>query len=877
MPPEDSIQSAPSDSSPSSPEKEQQTQTSKALLEAAGIHRVDLTPEEMAAQSAPPPKTSEKGVSIRQTIADVTGSVGAGVSGVAVFSLVNVATKGSARALTIPLAMLAGGVTKYGVKSGVEHAILDQENHTTSKADLAWGAVDGLAGVVGSAVEQRISKQYLSALGRRALGSSISTDTALEGAQVIVKNSAFEAVKHNAVRGAAGGAAGTFVWSAPRRIGDNASEFATNPGEATFNTTVQMAQDVALGGLFGGVLSGGGTALFRGKELSGQTIAKLRGDADVMRIDGRFVGDFHSNLDQLPHMKTALEGLNKDSARRGIPTSFDITGDAISGHVNFAFTKGGQVEYESLIDMQARKIILGNHEHDAAGGLFDVPRWGKMIKPILDKNPSVSVINTNLDVSAYSEYQGLMKPYVIEEIAAPWGKTKVATIGLTTEEGAVGSIKYNDAERVAIETIRDLNSQGIKHIVLDTHIGLGEDIKLAKALIREDLKVSRIQGGHSHSITPEPIWVKPERGFLGRTIDSLTGRPSGGNFEIPIMHAGSGGRWLGDFRVAMKPDGTAHRFHTTGQLHPITPDIPADPHLSEAIKQALPERNLLRQELYGAQAIANYTARGLRERETALGNLVSDAIRDGLKKDLGDDIVVMTHSGGIRDQIVAGKELNRLDLSNLIMNAGKREGEIKELVNVQMTGDQIRQGLEYGIRDLHPAVKPSFGTRMKSLFVEKTDEVKQDLSGNFVQVSGLKYSIDLHGKPWTPTDVSSRITNLRIQNSAGEYVPIDPAQTYSVVTRQHPVHKWAKAGMFGVDKSFEQVQQELRMRKVEVSQVDLLANYIQGKNIDPKTFSNVEGRITTANEAVKPLPVRVGVSVLAQPLVRTTDTKPENR
>ncbi|MBC7996648.1 MAG: hypothetical protein IAF58_01820, partial [Leptolyngbya sp.] len=554
-----------------------QTQSSRILLEAAGIH---VPGGQSTAQAANAEKPIDSSVSTRQTIADFAGSLTAGVSGVAVFSLVNISTKGAAKALTIPLAMLAGGATKYSVKTGVEHAILDEKDHTASKADLAWGAVDGLAGVVGSAVEQRVSRQYLSALGRKALGSSISTETALEGAQVIVKNSAFEAVKHNAVRGAVGGASGTFVWSAPRRIGDNAAEFASNPEEAVLKTGVQMAQDVAFGGLFGGVLAGGGTALFRGRELSGQGLARLRGDGDVMRIDGRFVGDFHSNLDQLPHMKTALEGLNADSARRGIPTSFDITGDAISGHVNFAFTKGGQVEYESLIDMQARKIILGNHEHDAAGGLFDVPRWGKMIKPILDKNPGVSVINSNLDVSAYPEYSGLMKPYVIEEIAAPRGKTKVATIGLTTEEGEVGSIKYNDVERVAIETIRDLNSQGIKHIVLDTHIGLGEDIKLAKALIREDLKVSRIQGGHSHSITPQPMWVKPEQGLIGRTIDNLRGKPTGGNFEIPIMHAGSGGRWLGDFRVAMKPDGTAHRFHTSGQLHPITADIPADPHLA---------------------------------------------------------------------------------------------------------------------------------------------------------------------------------------------------------------------------------------------------------------------------------------------------------
>jgi len=842
-----------------------ETAVSRMLLETAGLY--SFKPQAQA--QAQPAEARDKAVATKQGISDFAGSLTAGVSGVVAFSLVSAATHGAGKALTVPLAMLAGGATKYTVKSAAEHLLLNEKDRNTSTADLAWGAVDGLAGVVGSAVDQKVSQKYMAALGRRALGSSISTETALEGAQVMVKNSGLEAIKHNVVRGMAGGAAGTFVWSAPRRILDNAGQFGKDPGDAILSTATQMGQDVAFGTLFGGALTGTGTAIFRGNQIAGELASRVKSDANVMRIDGRFVGDFHSNLDQLPYMKTALEGLNAKSAAKGVPTSFDITGDALSGHVNFAFTKGGQVEYESLIDMQARKIILGNHEHDAPGGLFDVPRWGRVMRPILEKNPNVSVINSNLDVSAYPEYAGLTKPYVIEEIMAPWGKTKVATIGLTTDEGAVGAIKYHDAEQTAIQAIKDLNSQGINHIVLDTHIGLGEDIKLAKALIRENLKVSRIQGGHSHSITPMPMWVGPDKGIIGRTVDRMLGKPVGGDFEIPIMHAGSGGRWLGNFQSAVNADGSANRFFTRGNLVPITTDIVPDQGLVQAIKDAVPDRNLLTQETYGATAVRNYTARGLRVKETALGNLVSDAIRSGLKKDLGDDVVVMTHSGGIRDQIVAGKELTRLDLANLIMNAGKREGEIKELVNVRMTGDQIRQGLEYGIRDLHAPEKPSITQRVGQLFFPKTSDV--DLSGNFVQVSGLKYSIDLSGQGWAVDSPGTRVNNLRIQTPDGKYVPVDMQKTYNVVTRQHPIHKWTKAGMFGPGRSLDDVAQQLQMKPVPVSQVDLLAQYIAGKNIDPRSFSNVEGRITNNTQTVRKLPVKVGVSVVAQPAVRAAE------
>lgn len=845
------------------------TAVSRMLLESAGMY--SFSPKQVALTQAQPAEQKDSSVTTKQTIADFAGSLTAGVSGVVAYSLMNAASHGAFKAFSIPVAMMAGGATKFSVKTGVEHAILDEKNRTANASDLAWGAVDGLAGVVGSAVDQQVSKRYLTNLGRNALGTNISNETALEGAKVIVKNSGIEAIKHNVLRGMAGGAAGTFVWSAPRRIWEHRDEYAKNPGDAILSTATQMTQDVAFGSVFGGALTGTGTALFRGRQIAGELGAKFKTEANVMRIDGRFMGDFHSNIDQLPYMKTALDKLNAQSAAKGVPTSFDITGDALSGHVNFAFTKGGKVEYETLIDMQARKIILGNHEHDAAGGLFDVPRWGKVMRPILEKNPNVSVINSNLDVSAYPEYAGLTKPYVVEEIMAPWGKTKVATIGLTTDEGAVGAIKYHDAEATAIAAIKDLNSQGIKHIVLDTHIGLGEDIKLARALIRENLVVSRIQGGHSHSITPVPMWIGPEKGFIGRSIDRLLGRHSGGNFEIPIMHAGSGGRWLGNFQSAVNVDGTANRYFTRGNLVPITTDLAADQGVAQSIKNAIPERNALTAETYGAMATGNYSARGLRIRETALGNLVSDAIRTGLKPQLGDDLVVMTHSGGIRDQIVAGKQLTRLDIANLVMNAGKREGEIQELVNVRLTGNQIKQGLEYGVRDLPTPAKPTVMDRVGQLFFPKVEDVGPDLSGNFVQVSGLKYSIDLSGQGWAAGTPGSRINNLKIQTAGGGFVPVEPNVTYNVVTRQHPVHKWTKAGMFGPERTLEDVAQEIQMRPVPVSQVDLIAQYIAGKTFDPRTFSNVEGRIINNTQTVRKLPVKVGVSVVAQPAVRAVE------
>jgi DNA repair ATPase RecN len=83
--------------------------------------------------------------------------------------------------------------------------------------------------------------------------------------------------------------------------------------------------------------------------------------------------------------------------------------------------------------------------------------------------------------------------------------------------------------------------------------------------------------------------------------------------------------------------------------------------------------------------------------------------------------------------------------------------------------------------------------------------------------------------------------------------------------------------MFGADRSLDDVAQQLQMKPVEVSQVDLIANYIAGKNFDPNSFSNVEGRITHNTQTVRKLPVKVGVSVVAQPSVRAAEDNLERR
>lgn len=798
----------------------------------------------------------DKHVKVKQTVCDFASSLAAGVGGAVAFSLLNAETHGAARALTLPLMMAAGGAVKYTVKGGLEHALLCDQNRTLSKADLVWGGVDAMAGVAGSIVDEQASKAFLRTVGKDALGNSISSQAAEIAGRSMVKESVWTGIQHNTLRGLAGGAAGSLTWSLPHRVYDNWDLLKNDPVQGLKQVSESTLIDTAVGTMLGGALAGGATTAMRAGDITRKIASQVQGEGNLLKVNEFVLNDFHSNIDQLPRIKTRLDELVPQSQAHH--TEFNIAGDALSGHVNFAFTKDGVVEYKALAQMgkatDEMLVIPGNHEYDAPGGRFVPERFGKVIGPVLKDNPHMTLLNANLDVSAYPDYKELVKPYVVREVMGPNGPTKVATIGLITEEGAVGSIKYEDAAQVAIKSIKELNAQGITNIKLLTHLGLEEDKKLARAILDNDLIVAKITGGHSHDFTPRPIWVGKQESWL----DKLQfWKPK---TEIPITQGGSGGRWLSDNTIAIRPDGSADRYFTRGKLHAITSDIQPDQALQRSIDEQAQEIKQLRSETYDATATSNYSIRNVRNRENALGNLIADSIDSGLRNRPGIPTpdIVMVHSGGIRSDIIANRPLSRLDLANVVMNAGKREGEVKELVAVQMNGQEIKDALEYGLRDFPKPTKPSLGSKLRSIFSDGTEKPVFDEPGNFVQVSGMKYTFDLRNEPF------NRVTAMQHKLTNGSYEAIDPnsKQLYNVVTRFHPIDKWAKYGLFGKDVPLDQVYGTLNATPVKVSQVDLIGEYIRGKTIDPKTFSNVEGRVVNVTPSLNDSVVHPSLSML---------------
>jgi 5'-nucleotidase len=813
-------------------------------------------------------------VGLKQGATEFVSSLSAGVVGTVVLSVAAAYATRNVRALTLPLALVAGAVTKYAVKDAGEHALLDQKDRTLSSKDLLWGGVDALAGMGASVVEGKVANRLFTNLGRQVLGVETAQSTAIDAGKLLAKESLGWGVTANALRGVAGGVAGAGIWSAPHRLADNWQDISKNPLEGLTNTAQGVGVDMLKGGAFGGILGIGGTVLGRHQEVIGKTQALIAPNKNVYRMDTYHVNDFHSNTEQLPRLKTLLDGRMYMSEARGVDARFVVPGDIESGRVNFAFTKGGEIENKALVQMGAKEIVPGNHPYDAPGGRVNIERYPAMMAPILKNNPEVSLISANLDVSAYPQYQDILKPYAVREVQAPWGPVKIATIGLTTEEGALGQIKYHDPLPTTVETINKLKGEGVTIFQIHSHLGLGEDIKLAQGLIAADVKVAGIIGAHSHDALPAPYWV--DAGHSQATIAGqlpFVRMPKPGSFQIPIVQAGHSGKWLGEFNQAITPDGISLRYQTTSRLHQVSTDIPENKALRNFLDENLGAINDLKKETYNSRAVKPYSVADSRNRETPIGNLYADAVFAGLKKRLGDDApdVVLVHSGGIRSGLPANSELSRLDLANVVMNAGDREGEKTELAMMNLTGAQFKDAIEYGVRERVAEPASSLSDQIRNLFVHQREELV-DEPGNFVQVSDrLKYTYDASRKGLTTEGGGDRIVDLQMKNAAGQFEPIDPAKTYKVAARFHPLDKWTKYNMFG-DKTIEQVQQDLGVQPLRYSQVDLLGEFIQGKTLDPGVDGAVQGRITDLTPKANAPSLRPGKSLFVAPSISAFET-----
>ncbi len=327
----------------------------------------------------------------------------------------------------------------------------------------------------------------------------------------------------------------------------------------------------------------------------------LHGDFLAEEVGGELIGGV-----------SMLSGYVQKVRREEENVLYTISGDMLRGSVIDSEYRGiSTIEVMNMIGPDV--VTLGNHEVD----------YGLAHLLFIEKCAKFPIVNANMYL--LNNRKRLFNGHVILEV----GGMRVMFIGILTEdvlamtrqEKIIGT--FIDVAEAAAEVGRICDSyqtEDIDFTVLLTHIGFEEDKALAAALDPR-WGVDIIVGGHSHTLLEEPCVVN----------------------GIPIVQAACGTDQIGRFDILVDTDRNAIHDYTW-ELVPITDaTCPRDEPLEALIgryKQATDDiycRYLTRFE--------HEFTHPRRDRETEVGKLFADMLRDSLRLD-----VVLVGSGSLRNE-----------------------------------------------------------------------------------------------------------------------------------------------------------------------------------------------------------------------------------
>ena len=332
---------------------------------------------------------------------------------------------------------------------------------------------------------------------------------------------------------------------------------------------------------------------------------------------------------------------------------YAIAGDMFRGSIIDSEFQG--ISTIQIMNMLGPDIVtLGNHEVD----------YGVAHLLFLEKCADFPIINANLHIQ--TNHARLFKPCHIIEIDG----MKILFIGILTEnviaqcktDGLIGT--FVDVEDAAEEVGRICNTYNaidIDFTVLLTHIGFEEDKKLA-ALLDPAWGVDVIIGGHSHTFIDEPAVVN----------------------GIPIVQAGTGTDQIGRFDIMIDTDNNCIDSYTWKPVPITSENCPRDPSIEEVIGTYKSRTD----EKYGRiiTKFVRQLTHPTRIRETELGDLFSDILKDSL----GVDIFLLG-SGSIRNEQL-GPVVTKGDLCECFPYDDAAH-------MVYVTGAQLKHMIRFMLRD----------------------------------------------------------------------------------------------------------------------------------------------------------------------------------
>lgn len=462
--------------------------------------------------------------------------------------------------------------------------------------------------------------------------------------------------------------------------------------------------------------------------------------AGAFTLDILHVNDFHSRIESInsfdstcsaadesagkcfggaARLYTEVNALRDAARARGEAVLVLSAGDAFQGSLFFT-SYSGKAELDFMNRTGFDAMVFGNHEFDLGPG------------PITDfvKGAKFPVIFGNVDASGDAGLGPLDKDPLILEL----GGEKVAILGAVTadtpEISSPGpTLRFEDPVASLTRAVAAVQAQGIDHILLLSHVGVNEDIRIAAAVPGIDA----IIGGHSHTLFSNTDAEAPYRYPL------IADGPDG--TKVPIVQAGSYSKYLGDLTLTFDDAGKV--TSATGDTVLLDASVTPDPGILEAIKgYAGPIEALKSRKVAEVAAPIDGSREVCRVGECPMGDLVAEAMLDRVK---GQGVTIaLQNGGGLRASIGAGTVTMGDVLTVLPFQ--------NTLSTFNLSGAGIIAALENGFSQV------------------------EDGAGRFPQVAGLRVTWDPSVAP-----MQGRVRQVLVASGA-DWVPIDPAKLYTVVS-----------------------------------------------------------------------------------------------
>jgi 2',3'-cyclic-nucleotide 2'-phosphodiesterase (5'-nucleotidase family) len=383
-----------------------------------------------------------------------------------------------------------------------------------------------------------------------------------------------------------------------------------------------------------------------------------------------------------------------------------LGGDLVGSSMMSGITKGTQmIELMNAIGLDL--AVVGNHEFDFGTEVLK-QRLGESKFPWLGTN----VLGPD----------GKIFPGLVATQTRKVGELTIGFFGVITQDTSHLSntgpdVTFGPVLDTARAAVKALREQGADAIVALTHLTIAED----RALAREVKGIDVILGGHEH----DPI------NFY-----------EGGVF---IFKVGFDAHYLGVARIAIEK--TQVQGKPRVKVWPrewrvvTTAGVAGDPAIAALVKQHEDKLDVSLKVAVGTTAVELDSRRAtVRLKESAIGNLFADAIREFTKADVG-----ITNGGGIRGDrtYAAGTTLTRKDVLTELPF-----GNLTVLM--ELSGADLRTALEEGVSAV------------------------EDVAGRFPHVSGLTFTFDAR-KP-----KMQRVGQVLVGGK-----PLDPAATYRVATNEY--------------------------------------------------------------------------------------------